>query len=56
MEIKWYKYMKVDRVYDSFQLYTRYTKVVLGKYALHLATTSFNVKPPDLMILQNLTL
>ena len=29
MEMKWYIYMKVDRVYDSFQLYTRYTKVVL---------------------------
>ena len=32
MEIKWYIYMKVDRVYDSFQPYTRYTrctKVVL---------------------------
>ena len=29
MEMKWYKYMKVDRVYDSFQLYTRHTKVVL---------------------------
>ena len=28
-ENKWYIYMKVDRVYDSFQLYTRYTKVVL---------------------------
>ena len=29
MENKWYIYMKVDRVYDSFQPYTRYTKVVL---------------------------
>ena len=29
MENKWYIYMKVDRVYDLFQPYTRYTKVVL---------------------------